>query len=287
MGGDDAPGVPIAAARAVAGEVDVLLVGDPAALAGTGLDVVAADQVIDMGEDPALGVRAKPGASIAVAIDLLARGLVGAVVSAGSTGATLAAALLGLGRVPGVSRPGVAPVLPVGHGVVLVDAGASPDVQPEALVAHARLGGAYAAARGRVSPSVGLLNVGAEPGKGNSLARAAHALLSALPGFAGNVEPAAVLAGAVDVVVTDGFTGNVFLKTVEAMAAGGATGPGGVAGGVAGGRGEVHGGALLLGVDGVVVVAHGAAGEAELAAAIATAAVGARGDVVARLHALL
>jgi glycerol-3-phosphate acyltransferase PlsX len=290
MGGDDAPRVPVAAALMAVRDhgVPVAVVGDPPALAAAGrtirapgdlgevpgLQMVAASQVVGMHEDAALAVRAKPDASIRVAMRLLAEGRAAAVVSAGSTGATLAAALLGLGRVPGVRRPVLAVVLPVAGGVVLVDAGASPDIQPEALVAHARLGLAYAAARQVREPTFGLLNVGAEVGKGNELARAAHPLLAGLPGFAGNVEPAAVLGGAVDVVVTDGFTGNVFLKTMEAVA-----GRGGVI--------DASGAALLLGVDGVVLVAHGAAGEADLAGALRTARDTARADVVTALRAVL
>jgi len=267
MGGDHAPAVPVAAAvEAVAQHgLDIVLVGDPEALsaAGSTLPVVASGDVVGMGEEGALAVRAKPGASIRVAVGLVAEGNAGAVVSAGSTGATLAAALLGLGRLPGVRRPAIAAVLPVrgagaGRGTVLVDAGGSTEVQAEGLVAHARMGLAYARARGVVEPRLGLLNVGTEPGKGSALARAAGALLEGLEGFSGNVEPDGVLRGDVDVVVTDGFTGNILLKTVEALQ----------------GNGRDYGGpgaAVLLGVAGTVLVAHGAAGVAELVAALVTA----------------
>jgi phosphate acyltransferase len=265
MGGDDAPRVPVAAAaRAIAEHgLDVILVGEPAALeavgARAGLPVAAAPQAIGMDEDGALAVRAKPESSIRTAVALVADGRAGAVVSAGSTGATLAAALLGLGRVPGVRRPAIAAVLPVAErgGVVLVDAGASTDVQPDALLTHARMGLAYARARGVTAPRLGLLNVGTEPGKGNELARSAETLLTDLDGFVGNVEPGHVLAGAVDVVVTDGFTGNILLKTVEAAA--GARNYGG------------PGAAVLLGVAGTVLVAHGAADVDELVTALRTA----------------
>jgi len=267
MGGDLAPAVPVAAAAAAVAEhgLDIVLVGDPEALSATGstLPFAASRGVIGMGEEGALAVRAKPEASIRVAVGLVADGRAGAVVSAGSTGATLAAALLGLGRLPGVRRPAIAAVLPVrgggaGSGAVLVDAGGSTEVQPEGLLAHARMGVAYARARGVAAPRVGLLNVGTEAGKGSDLARAAGALLGGLTGFTGNVEPDGVLRGDVDVVVTDGFTGNILLKTVEALAGGGPDygGPGA---------------AVLLGVAGTVLVAHGAAGVSELVAALVTA----------------
>lgn len=270
MGGDHAPDVPVAGALKARSEfgVGVVLVGRRAdvdralvsAGAPDGLEIVDATEVVGNDEDPAIAVRGKPDASIRVAARLVAEGRAAALVSAGSTGATLASALLTMGRIAGVRRPVVAALLPAGHRqVVLVDAGGSADPQPDALAAYGRMGAAYARVRGVDTPRVGLLNVGAEPGKGNALARAAFDLLADEPGFTGNVEPAAVLAGAVDVVVTDGFTGNVFLKAVEAAVG---DRPGG----------EGPGAAVLLGVDGEVLVAHGAAGPSEIAAALRTAA---------------
>ncbi len=261
MGGDHAPDVTVAGAlRAQAEGVDVVLVGDRRRLepllaeAGASLPVVHAAQAVGMGEDPALALRAKRDTSIRRAAALVAGGQASALVSAGSTGATLAAALLEIGRQPGVRRPAIGAELP--GGVVLVDAGANAEVQPEALLAYARMGCAYARARGVTTPRIGLLNVGAEPGRGNALARAAFGLLSNLDSFAGNVEPDAVLGHRVDVVVTDGFTGNIFLKALEAIA------------GPKGGPGA----AVLLGCARPVLVAHGAAGPEEVAAALATAA---------------
>jgi phosphate acyltransferase len=225
MGGDHGPAVTVAGAvLARARGVDVVLVGEPAALRAAmhahpgaeAIEVVAATEVIGMHEDPAVALRSKRDASIRVAAGLVAAGGAGALVSTGSTGATLAAALLAIGRLSGVRRPAVAAVLPTGP--ILIDAGASPDVQPDALLAYAAMGGAYAEVRGVVDPRVGLLNVGEEPGKGNAAAKAAFAALGAHPGFVGNVEPAAVLDGAIDVVVTDGFTGNILLKSSEAVA---------------------------------------------------------------------
>jgi glycerol-3-phosphate acyltransferase PlsX len=267
MGGDHAPAAVVAGAvRAhVDHGVDVVLVGRPdavtRALADVGatglLPIVPAADVIGMREDPAIGLRAKPDASIRVAARLVADGKADALVSAGSTGATLAAALLQLGRLPGVRRPVVAALIPASSSrrVVLVDAGGSPDAQPEALVGYARMGLAYAEVLAVEMPRVGLLNVGAEGGKGNALAKAAHTLLSGTERFAGNIEPEGVLAGDVDVVVTDGFTGNVFLKTVEAAS-----------------RGHGGGAAVLLGVDGEVLIAHGAADAGQIAAALRIAA---------------
>lgn len=269
MGGDHAPRVTVAGAVQASREhdVEVVLVGRPEELAAElvalgfadGLPIVAAADVVHDDEEPALALRTKRGASVRVAAGLVADGRASALVSAGSTGGTLAAALLVLGRSGSIRRPVVAAVLPVGvPGVVLVDAGGSADPQPDALLASARAGRAYARVLGVTTPRVGLLSVGGEPGKGNALVRAAHGLLAGQPWFSGNVEPAQVLTGDVDVVVADGFTGNVFLKTYETLERRrGDKGPGAAA---------------LLGVAGEVFVAHGSAGEDDIAAAVRTAA---------------
>ncbi|MGH8884037.1 MAG: phosphate acyltransferase PlsX, partial [Egibacteraceae bacterium] len=280
MGGDHAPAVTVAGALlAHAAGVDVVLVGQPdrlrAVMAGEGapglLPVVPAAEVVGMGEDPALALRTKRDASIRVAARLVAEGRAEALVSAGSTGATLAAALLLLGRLPGVRRPVIGALIPTKHGrVVLVDAGGSAAAQPEALVGYARMGAAYAGVLGVDAPRVGLLNVGVEPGKGNALAKAAHELLGGVPSFVGNVEPAGALDGSVDVVVTDGFTGNIFLKAVEAAS---------------GGYGDRA--AIVLGVAGEVLVAHGAAGAEEVAEAVRMAAEAAAAGVSGKMAAQL
>lgn len=287
MGGDHAPRVAArAAARAVSEHgLELRLVGDPTRLgeelavvgAGDAVAVVPAAEQVDMEEEPALALRAKPQASIRIAAGLLAAGRADALVSAGSTGATLAAVVLELGRLPGIRRPVIAAVLPVpspgGRGVVLVDAGGGADPPPAALAAAARMGAAYARLLGAADPRIGLLNVGAEAGKGSALARAAYAELAGEPAFVGNVEPAGVLAGAVDVVATDGFTGNIVLKTLEAAAPRqGGTGPGA---------------ALLLGAPEEVLIAHGAADEDELLAALCTAAEIAEAGLAERIAALL
>jgi glycerol-3-phosphate acyltransferase PlsX len=269
MGGDHAPAATVAGALLVRDDdLEVVLVGDAERLrsqleeagAAGAFEIVHAGEVVGMDEDPALALRGKRDASIRVAAALVADGKADALLSAGSTGATLAAGLLAIGRLDGVRRPAVAAVLPTRGGpTVLLDAGASPDVQPEALVAYAVMGAAFAGVRGVGAPRIGLLNVGGEPGKGNALAKAAYSALEAVEGFIGNVEPDAVLAGEVDVVVTDGFTGNVFLKTLEAA-------------GAAAEEGTGPGAAVLLGCARPVLVAHGAADAREVAAALRTAA---------------
>ena len=278
MGGDDAPGAVVRGARAAQAEgVDVVLVGDEQVLrehladsGGDTLPIVHAPDVVAMDEEPLGALRRKPESSIRVACQLVADGKAGAVVSAGSTGATLAAALLTIGRLPGIRRPVVAAVLPVAgdRQVVLADAGGSMDVHAEALVGYAAMASAYATVLGAAAPTVGLLNVGEEPGKGNELAKAAFALLADSNGFAGNVEPPAVLAGAVDVVVTDGFTGNIFLKTLEAAW---------------GSSGDRDSTALLLGVAGEVLVAHGAASADDVQRALQRAAQVAQAGLATRV----
>lgn len=274
MGSDRAPAPEVGAALACrARGQPVSLVGDQglliAALAeageadgDAGVDIVHAPGRVGMDADVAMALRRTPDASVRVAARLVADRRATAMVSAGSTGAVIGAALLDLGRCPGVRRPGVSAVLPVPgtDGVVLIDAGGSPDVPVQAVVGFAQMGVALAAARGTASPRVGLLNVGAESGRGNAATRRARAALASVAGFVGNVEPGDVLAGVVDVVVTDAFTGNVFLKTVEAAAA------------AAGLVHQATTGALLLGARGTVVVAHGAADVAAVDGAVATAA---------------
>ncbi|CAM3453370.1 phosphate acyltransferase PlsX [Hydrogenibacillus schlegelii] len=238
LGGDRAPGAVVAGAlRALAEDeaLSVVLVGPPAAIrphlgesapaleAAGRLVLHPARERIDPEEEPVKAVRAKPESTLVQAVRLVRDGAADAAVSAGSTGALLAAGLFALGRLPGVLRPALAPVLPTagGRGVMVVDVGASADARPEHLRQHALLAVRYAeAVLGWERPSVGLLNVGAEKTKGNALAKAAYALLEAAPiRFVGNVEARDVLFGAADIVVTDGFTGNVFLKATEGAAA--------------------------------------------------------------------
>ena len=233
MGGDYAPDEIVAGALAAQREhgLSTLLTGPPARLrpviarlgGGSELRVVPAEDVLGMAEGALAGFR-RPRSSLAIACQLVRRGQASAVVSAGSTGAIVASARHRLLPLPGVPRPGLAVLLPT-HPTptVLIDAGATADPKPEMLVQFGQLGVAYAQiALGTAAPRVGLLTIGAEPGKGNALTRRAHELLAAEPlggglplHFAGNVEGGDLMAGAVDVIVTDGFTGNVALKTLE------------------------------------------------------------------------
>ncbi len=279
MGGDDAPTVVLAGALLAAGpELEVVLVG-PLALAerlladrdATFVRLVDATEVIGMDEDPARAVRAKKDASVRVIHRLVRDGDCDAAVSLGSTGATLAAAVLTLGRL--TPRPALAAVVPAAAGpVVLLDVGATVDCTPEQLAQHAVLGAAYAEALGVAEPRVGLLNVGSEPGKGDQLRKDSTGLLEALAiRFVGNVEGQDVIVGErADVVVTDGFTGNVLLKALEGATA--------RLGGDA-----LPCSAILLGVRGISVVGHGAASAQDVAGCLRAAAEAAREGLLATL----
>jgi glycerol-3-phosphate acyltransferase PlsX len=233
MGGDHAPGEIVAGAVAAHDEgTHVLLVGregevkealDAAgASIGEGLEIVDAPDVIAMDDhDPAKAVRSRRGSSISVANRLVKEGRADAVFSAGSTGAALAGAVLEMGRIRGVARPAIATVLPFGSSpTVMLDAGANADVRPEHLVGFAILGSVFAEIRlGLSSPRVGLLSVGEEPGKGSELVKTTFPLLEKLDvNFIGNVEGRDIPTDRLDVVVTDGFTGNVVLKVLEGFA---------------------------------------------------------------------
>ena len=276
LGGDAAPDAVLDGALLVADErpdVSVLLVG-PEEVAATclsarGIDperfeVVNATQSIAMDEDPARAVRAKRDATVRVAAKLVRDGRADATVSVGSSGAAMAAAMFTLGRLPGVTRPAIAVVVPTPNGpLVLVDAGANPDAQADLLAQFALTGTAYAHTLGIERPRVGLLTIGEEPYKGDEVRRAAYDVLAALPiEFAGNVEGHdVVLGGRADVVVTDGFTGNVLLKGVEAaMSLGNVVRP------------DDHSGALLLGVNGIAVLGHGGSSARAVASCVVTAA---------------
>lgn len=226
MGGDNAPEAIVAGAVQAAREgLPVTLVGDEHRVRAllppdAGVAVVHAPDAIAMDESPGT-LRHREGASIRVALDLVERGEASAAVSCGNSGAILVAAVLDGGVLPGVERPAIGTVLPRSDGgrLVLVDAGANVDARPEHLASFALLGSAYAQALGVQAPRVGLVANGEEPGKGNEQVRAAAALLEALPiAWVGNVEPPAAFAGACDVLVCDGFVGNVMLKTVEGAA---------------------------------------------------------------------
>ena len=226
MGGDKAPGEVVEGARRAAADHDVgiVLVGPPEQVGDTqGLELIACSEVIGMDEDPAGGVRRKKDSSLVRVAELVRDGKASAMVSAGNTGATMAAALLRMGRLPGVVRPCIATPLPrLGRTpAVLVDAGANAECTPAMLVQFAQMGAAYVSARfGTESPTVGLLSIGEEPTKGTPMVKEAHGLLAAgAPGagfeFVGNLEGRDLLPSPADVIVTDGFTGNVTLKALE------------------------------------------------------------------------
>jgi len=232
MGGDHAPSAvvdgAVAAARHLA--IQIALVGPTAAVtealaqhpdwSSLGLELVEAPDVIAMNESPAAALRRRPGATIRVAADLVARKRADALVSAGHTGATVMAAYGAFGTIPGVDRPALAASIPtLARPAVLVDAGANVECRPQHLLQFAVMGTVYArVAYGTERPRVGLLSIGEEETKGNDLTREAHRLLKAAPiNFIGNVEGREIYSGSADVIVCDGFTGNVVLKTSEGM----------------------------------------------------------------------
>lgn len=185
------------------------------------LPIVEAPEVIGMADDPARALREKPTASITVAAKMVASGDAEGFVSAGSTGAAMAAAAILIGRIPGVSRPAIASIFPTrGTPTLVLDSGANPEVRADQLAQFAIMGSvASEALLGATSARVGLLSIGEEKGKGRDLEREAYALLEAAAiNFVGNVEGRDVATDKVDVIVTDGFTGNVFLKTTEGAA---------------------------------------------------------------------
>ncbi len=290
MGGDFAPNEIIAGAIRASEEldVDVLLVGDPHQLESyikkhhpsSSVEIVAAEDVITM-EEEATAIRRKPKASINVAMNLVKNKQAQAVVSAGHSGAAMTAALFRLGRLRGIDRPAIGTVFPTiipGKSVIVLDVGANMDSRPKYLEQFALMGTIYSKyVLGNEEPKVGLLNIGEEPSKGNELAVRTHELLAAnenIP-FVGNAEGRDVLSGNFDVIVCDGFVGNVLLKFAEAV--------GEVMlqilreelpKGIRGKLGSAllkpnlmqikqridhaeHGGALLFGVDGVCIISHG------------------------------
>jgi len=223
MGGDRAPGEIVRGARQAADElgIPVVLVGPPDQVGDTlGLDLLPASEVITMDDDPGQAVRRKKDSSLVRAAEAVRDGRALAMVSAGNTGAAMASALLRIGRLKGVVRPAIATPIPqVGsHPTVLLDAGANAECTSAMLVQFAQMGAVYATARyGVDKPRVALLSIGEEKSKGTPLVKETYALLAeaAEMRFIGNVEGRDLLHDAADVVVTDGFTGNVTLKTLE------------------------------------------------------------------------
>ena len=233
MGGDHAPAEIVAGALRAREElgVEVLLVGDPQQIQANlpqktnlgQIEIVPAEEAIAMHEEPLSGIRRKPKASINVAMDLVKLRRAEAVVSAGHSGAAMAAALLRLGRLPGIDRPAIGAVLPTliaSKPVLILDVGANVDCRPKFLQQFAVMGTIYSQyVLGIVEPKVGLLNIGEEASKGNDLAVRTHQMLqeNSQISFVGNAEGRDVLSGHFDVIVCDGFVGNVLLKFAEAV----------------------------------------------------------------------
>ena len=278
----------------------------PAGLDTGGLPLVEAPDRIGMEEKPAEAVRAKPNSSLVAACRAVGQGEAEAVVSAGNTGAMLAACFVELRRLKGVARPAIAVVIPSKHGPsVLIDSGANVDARPEHLLQFAQMGAVFAEEVLEIhDPEVRLLSIGEEAEKGNQLTLDAHALLAASElEFAGNAESRDLLAGAADVVVCDGFTGNVALKLLEGTISTlldalreeiSATARGKLGGLLIRPAArrlrsrldpETYGGAYLLGLRGLSVIAHGNSSRRAISSAIHLAARGVEHDVVARLAA--
>jgi phosphate acyltransferase len=300
MGGDRAPGEIVAGAREVADQsgINVVLVGRPGEMGDVGdLACWAASEVIGMDDDPGTSVRRKKDSSLVRAAEAVRDGRAMAMVSAGNTGATMASALLRMGRLRNVIRPAIATPIPYPGGpwpTVLLDSGANAECTPQMLVQFAQMGAAFAGKRyGIERPRVALLSIGEEKGKGTPLEKEAYALLAEGKGgdsfdFVGNVEGRDFFTGATDVIVTDGFTGNVALKTLEGsmlFLMGALT--------EILGKPDVRetadalyphllplaaqldpentGGAMLLGVDGVCVISHGSSSSVAIVNAVTVA----------------
>jgi glycerol-3-phosphate acyltransferase PlsX len=306
VGGDQAPGEIVAGARQAVDDlgVPVLLVGPPDRIGDAqGLDVLACTEVIEMHDEPGSSVRRKKDSSLVRAAEAVRDGKASAMVSAGNTGATMASALLRMGRIKGVARPAIAIPIPVPGTTptILLDAGANAEVQPEWLVQFAQMGATFFSTLwgGGGAPRVGLLSIGEEDVKGRAQEKETNALLRDTKNvnFIGNVEGRDIMTADVDVVVTDGFTGNVVLKTMEGEM-----------------RfiqkalleripphlfeelwphleplvleldPETYGGAMLLGVDGVCIISHGSSSARAITNACRVARDMVDGDLVGHLH---
>ncbi len=310
MGGDFAPSEIIAGARRAVDELglEVILVGVPELMGDPlGLEVFACTEVIAMDDEPGGSVRKKKDSSLVRAAELVRDGKASAMVSAGNTGATMASALLRMGRLPGVVRPCIATPIPNpgGSPCILVDAGANSECTPEMLVQFAQMGSAFAKARYAIeSPKVGLLSIGEESTKGTPLVKETHQLLAALSdfNFFGNVEGRDLIPSPVDVVVTDGFTGNVALKTLEGalkyifgavlgvINTNDATKAAGdvlfehllpIAGEL---TPDKQGGAMLLGLEGICIISHGSSNATAIMNALRVASEMDKAGVVEKLR---
>jgi len=310
MGGDFAPSEIIAGAKRAVDELglEVILVGVPELMGDTmGLEVFACTEVIAMDDDPGSSVRKKKDSSLVRAAELVRDGKASAMVSAGNTGATMASALLRMGRLPGVVRPCIATPIPNPgrKPTVMVDAGANAECTTEMLVQFAQMASTFATARfGIETPKVGLLSIGEEDTKGNTLVKETNQALQQLStiNFVGNVEGRDLIPSPVDVVVTDGFTGNVALKTLEGalkfvfgavLEAIGTNDETKAAGNVLFPHlmpiateltPEQQGGAMLLGLDGICIISHGSSNATAVMNALRVASEMVQADVVSKLR---
>ncbi|MDR2520234.1 MAG: phosphate--acyl-ACP acyltransferase [Eubacteriaceae bacterium] len=307
MGGDNAPldivrGA-LLAQKAVQSEIVLLgqknaIEGALAEAGGGGFAVVECAESIEMGEEPAQAVRRKKGSSIVRGCQLIRGSEDSAFVSAGSTGALLAAGLTQTGRLPGMQRAALGVVLPAAKPLLLLDAGANADLKPEALVQIAYAGIAYMRALyGLESPKAGLANIGAEAAKGSAQSKSYFSALSeGLSGFIGNIEPRDAIAGACDVLCCDGFTGNIILKTLEGAFAFALEGFAALPGLGAEAKASLSvfresldpaslGGAPFLGLDGCLIKAHGASGPQAIASAVRQASLFLENGALRRLKA--
>jgi glycerol-3-phosphate acyltransferase PlsX len=305
LGGDKAPDEIVAGALDARTDALQPILFGPAGLETHGLPLVETTEEVAMDDKPAEAVRGKPDSSLVRAVRAVGDGEADAVVSAGNTGAMLAASLLELRRLPGVMRPAIAVPVPTEHGPsVLLDSGANADARPEHLLQFAHMGAVFAEEiLGLERPEVRLLSIGEEPEKGNQLTLEAHALLAESDlNFGGNAESRDLLAHAADVIVCDGFTGNIALKllegTIKAVLDALRAEISSTARGKLGGflirpaaRGlrsrldpDTYGGAYLLGLRGLVVIAHGSSGRVAVSNAIRLAARGVEHDIVSRLR---
>jgi phosphate acyltransferase len=319
MGGDDAPAAIVAGAiiaQTELADVDVILVGDPEQIQACldthpnapKLEIVPAEGTIEMHEEPLSALRRKPKASINVSMQLVKDGKADAVVSAGHSGAAMAGALLRLGRIKGIDRPAIAAIFPTNRAdksVVILDVGANVDCRPKYLEQFAVMGAVYSQyVLGVDAPKVGLLNIGEEESKGNEVALKAHEILQQNQNicFVGNAEGRDVLSGNFDVIVCDGFVGNILLKFAEAV--------GSIVvqmlkeelpRGINGKLGTAllkpnlkrlkqridaaeHGGGLLLGVEGVCIISHGSSDAMSIANAIRSAKNAVDNSVIDRIQ---
>jgi glycerol-3-phosphate acyltransferase PlsX len=318
MGGDFAPAEIVAGAIRAQAELDVevILVGDEEQVAtalkqhssSAKLRIVPSEGTIEMHEEPLSGIRRKPKASINVAMDLVKQKQADAVVSAGHSGAAMAAALLRLGRLPGIDRPAIGalfPTMDASKSVLILDVGANVDCRPKFLEQFAVMGSIYSQyVLGVEEPKVGLLNIGEEPCKGNELAIRTHERLETNPlvNFKGNAEGRDVLSGDFDVIVCDGFVGNILLKFAEAIGdailqifkeelpqgVNGLIGTALLKPNLKRVKQRVdhaeHGGCLLLGVDGVCVIGHGSSQAPSVYSAIRLAKEAVEHQVIERIE---